>query len=304
MNYKLKNFGIGISVIELLREVKLDYDVVNGHFLLSETDYIKPIGEASWGDLTFYKGNNINFVNMSRASAIMLHSSLKEKVSKNKCYIFVDNVRLEFAKLLIALTESYHSLVINYPVYDGHIGSNVIIEDGAKLGSNINIMGNNYIYGNVEIGDNVTIQPGAVIGGDGFGHVLDGGKYLTFPHLGKVIIEDDVVVGSNTCIDRGTLGATIIKKGCQIDNLVHIAHNDIINENCLITAGTVVGGSVTIGNNSRIGIGTNILQGTKIGSRVVSGMGACINKDTNDNMLTYGVPAKEKKEVTKSLLED
>jgi len=299
---KLKKIKDNISVNELLKENGFDYDVVFGHFRLSGDDYIRPFGEAGLGHLTFYKGHSIEEINNSVAAVIMLSSSYKHtiKLDDSKCFIFVDNVRQEFANLLNKLTYEYEPRYIISRQY----GPNVIVEEGAKIGVNVKLMGNNYIHSNVEIGNNVIVQPGAIIGGEGFGHILDGDHYFIFPHIGKVIIEDDVVIGSNTCIDRGTLGDTIIKHGCRIDNLVHIAHNDVINENCLITAGTVIGGSVTIGKNSRIGISTNILQGTKIGSRVVSGMGACINKDTNDGMLTYGVPAKERREVTKSLLED
>ena len=142
-------------------------------------------------------------------------------------------------------------------------------------------------------GNNVKIGENVVIGGEGFGYEFDGTKLIKFPHYGGVIIESDVDIGNNTCIDRGSLGNTIIRKGTKIDNLVHIAHNVDIGENCLIVANVGIGGSVKIGDNCYIGFGSTIKNGVKIGNNVIVGMGAVVLADIPDNEIWVGNPAKK-----------
>jgi len=152
----------------------------------------------------------------------------------------------------------------------------------------------NYEY--VELGKNVRIGPNCSIGFDGFGFEQDeDGSYHRFPHIGKVIIGDDVEVGSGTCIDRGALGDTIIGKGTKIDNLVHIAHNVEIGKNCLIVALTCLGGGVIIEDNSYVGIGASIRNQMKIGEKAFIGMGAVVVKDVEPGITVIGNPAKPMK---------
>src|SRR5206468_12725744 len=111
------------------------------------------------------------------------------------------------------------------------IGDRTVIEAGcyvgkaSRIGSNCHLYPRVVIYRNVEIGDRVTVHAGAVIGADGFGFVRDGRAHVKFPQIGKVIIEDDVEIGANTCIDRGSLETTVIRRGVKLDNLIQIAHN-------------------------------------------------------------------------------
>lgn len=138
------------------------------------------------------------------------------------------------------------------------------------------------------------LHNGAVIGGEGFGYEWDGEKLVKFPHRGDVIIEKDVEIGANTCIDRATLEgkATLIGEGTKIDNLVHIAHNVKIGKHCLIVAGTVIGGGVIIGDRCYIGIGAMIKNKVKIGNDVTIGMGAVVLHDIPDGWTVVGNPAK------------
>ena len=109
------------------------------------------------------------------------------------------------------------------------------------------------IYRNVEIGNRVIVHAGAVIGADGFGFVKDGAAHVKFPQVGKVIIEDDVEIGANTCIDRGSLETTIIRRGVKLDNLIQIAHNVEIGEHTVIAAQTGISGSSKLGAQCIIG---------------------------------------------------
>ena len=148
-------------------------------------------------------------------------------------------------------------------------------------------------YLNTEMEKNIVVQPNAVIGGKGFGYVWDKDHWLRFPHIGSVVLEENVEIGSNTCIDRGSIGNTIIRKGVKIDNLVHIAHNADIGEHSLIVAGAVIGGSVKIGKNCFIGMNASIKNGVVIGDNVTVGAGAVVLKDIPSGETWAGVPAKK-----------
>jgi len=145
----------------------------------------------------------------------------------------------------------------------------------------------------VELGKNVRIGPNCSIGFEGFGFGGDGdGIYHRFPHIGKVIIGDNVEIGANTCIDRGALGDTIIEEGTKIDNLVHVAHNVRIGKNCIIVALTCLGGSVTIEDGAYVGIGASIRNQITIGEKAFIGMGAVVVKDVAPGVTVIGNPAK------------
>ncbi len=132
-----------------------------------------------------------------------------------------------------------------------------------------------------------------VIGRDGFGWVRDEeNKLVKMPHMGNVIIEKDVQLGSMVCIDRAVIGSTIIGEGTKIDNHTHIAHGAKIGKHCLIVAGAVIGGSAEIGDYCFIGINASIKNKVKIGKNVTVGMGAVVTKDVPDGMTVVGNPAK------------
>ena len=119
----------------------------------------------------------------------------------------------------------------------------------------------------------------STIGLAGFGYERDEGGYFKMPHLGTIVIGDDVEVRSNTCIDRGTFSNTVIGNGTKIDNLVHIAHNCQIGQNVMVIAGTKVSGSVTIGDDAWLGTGCTIMQGVTIGEGATIGIGAVVLRD-------------------------
>jgi len=160
------------------------------------------------------------------------------------------------------------------------IGNGTQIQAGAKIGDNVKIGKNCRLHPNVfieddcTIGDNVVLHCGVVIGADGFGFVRDGASgYVKFPQIGTVVIEDDVEIGANSCIDRGALGETRIGKGTKIDNLVQIAHNVQIGKRVVIAAQTGISGSTVIEDDcvigGQVGMGDHarVLSGAIIGSQ-------------------------------------
>lgn len=188
-------------------------------------------------------------------------------------------------------TQNFNNNVISNDIF---FGQNVIIEQGAVIGDNVVLEGNNYIGGDVEIGNNVIVKAGTNIGSEGFSHTYIDDKLVFMPHLGKVIIEDDVVIGSNCCIDKGFVGDTILKKNCRLDNLIHVAHNVIIGENCIIPAGVIFGGYVTVEKNVIFGLNSTIKNRITIGEGAYVGMSAAVIHDVPVGKLVIGVPAKEK----------
>ena len=141
-----------------------------------------------------------------------------------------------------------------------------------------------------KIGHNVHIGENCVIGGQGFGYERDeDGSWLAIPHLGNVVIEDNVTIHNNTNIDRAVTGSTLIGEGSKIDSLVHIAHNVELGKRCLVVAGAVIGGSVQIGDDSFIGMNVSIKQKVKIGRNVTIGAGAIVIGDVPDGMVVKGL---------------
>jgi UDP-3-O-[3-hydroxymyristoyl] glucosamine N-acyltransferase len=147
------------------------------------------------------------------------------------------------------------------------------IGDGVKIGKNCVIHPNVFLEDGVSIGDRVILHAGVVIGADGFGYVRDEHSHHKFPQIGTVVIEDDVELGANTCVDRAALGRTRIGRGTKIDNMVHVGHNCDIGERVVIAAQTGISGSVTIEDDciigGQVGFGDHIRvqSGAVIGSK-------------------------------------
>ena len=140
------------------------------------------------------------------------------------------------------------------------IGANCTIGDCCNIGEDTLLKANVVLANKTKLGQNVIVQPGAIIGGDGFGFASDGNDWVKIEHLGNVEIGNDVEIGANTTIARATLGSTIIGNGVKIDNLVHISHNDVIGDRTVIAACTGIAGSTTIGKDCKIG-GASMING-------------------------------------------
>ncbi|SDO98998.1 UDP-3-O-(3-hydroxymyristoyl)glucosamine N-acyltransferase [Desulforhopalus singaporensis] len=187
------------------------------------------------------------------------------------------------------------------------IGERVLIESGAVIGDNVSIGDDTVIHANVTvykecvIGNRVSIHSGTVVGSDGYGYATDEkGEHVKRPQTGIVRIGDDVEIGANACIDRAAYGETHIKAGGKIDNLVHVAHNVVVGENCLLVAQTGIAGSTTLGRNVVMG-GQSASSGhIHIGDRVmIAGRGA-VHNDQPDGALLGGTPAIDFKQWAKA----
>jgi UDP-3-O-[3-hydroxymyristoyl] glucosamine N-acyltransferase len=139
----------------------------------------------------------------------------------------------------------------------------------------------------------VSLQPNAVIGGDGFGYLQRGGSYRKKPQVGRVVVGDDVEIGANTTVDRGSIGETRIGRGTKIDNLVQVAHNVTVGENVILVAQVGVAGSTSIGDGSIMAGQSGAADHLTIGSGVVVGARAGVMRDVPDGMAVHGFPAVE-----------
>jgi UDP-3-O-[3-hydroxymyristoyl] glucosamine N-acyltransferase len=267
---------------------------------------ITDLTNACEGSLIWVASNNNNaleVIKSTKATYIICGENVDSTVAfEDKLIIRVKNPRLffiqilsDFLKLLPKVSEIHSTAVIDSESIIGKnvsIGANSVIGK-CEIGDDTIIGANVTIYDRCIIKKRVKINSGTVIGADGFGyHKLDDGTLLKFPHIGSVLIEDDVEIGANTCIDRATLGLTHLKKGVKIDNLVHIAHNVIIGENSTIIALSMVGGSTRIGDNTWIAPSVALRDGLIIGADCMIGMGSIVTKNVPDGETWLGNPAK------------
>ncbi|HEY6291427.1 MAG TPA: UDP-3-O-(3-hydroxymyristoyl)glucosamine N-acyltransferase [Terriglobia bacterium] len=175
-----------------------------------------------------------------------------------------------------------------------HLSARVFVGEGVEIGEDCIFHPGVTIYPNAHIGSRVILHAGVVIGGDGFGYVFADGRHQKFPQLGSLTIEDDVEIGSNTTVDRGSLGTTVIGKGTKIDNLVQIAHNVRIGKHCVIAAQTGISGSVRVGDYAVIGGQVGIGDHVEIeeGARIASKGGILPGKIVRKGATVWGIPGR------------
>ena len=170
------------------------------------------------------------------------------------------------------------------------------IGDGVTLGNNCVLHPNVVLYDSVSLGDNVIIHAGSVIGSDGFGYKFRQGAHVKFPQVGTVVIESNVEIGANTCIDRAALGATRIGQGTKIDNQVHIAHNVQIGAHAAICGQVGIGGSTVIKDYVTLVSQCGIADHVTVGAQAVVLAQAGVTKDVADKDQVAGFPAINRKE--------
>lgn len=182
------------------------------------------------------------------------------------------------------------------------VRANAVVEHDVKIGEYCVINANANIGYNSQIGDRVTVQAGSIIGSEGYGFAVDPEqRYHRIPHTGNVVLNDDVHIGANTCIDRGTYGSTTIARGVKIDNLVHIAHNVFVDEDTLLTAQTVIAGSSKIGKRVIASGQTGILDHRTVPDDTILVQRAGVSEDLPHGGMWAGSPAKPFKEWVRGL---
>ncbi|MFQ5449381.1 MAG: UDP-3-O-(3-hydroxymyristoyl)glucosamine N-acyltransferase [Nitrospinaceae bacterium] len=274
------------------------------------------IEDAGEGHITYVTQKKfIESLKRSKAAAVLVD----REIETDKAQIITAHPALAFAKLL----HHFHPGSRPKPGIDpqAKIGRNVKLGDHVTLsafvsiGDDVTIGDESILYPGTAVGDrccigkhtilhpNVTLYPdtvlgnhvilhaGVVIGADGFGYTLDEkGEHYKVPQIGKVILEDHVEVGANTCIDRATLGATLIKKGTKIDNLVQVAHNCTVGEHTILVAQVGMAGSCTLGHHvvlaGQVGLGDHVT----IGDRAVLVARTGTFRDIESNAVYGGMP--------------
>ena len=281
----------------------------------SKVTGLSKIEEGKLGTLSFLANQKYeDFIYATDASIVIVNKTFQpQKALKSTCTLIkVDDAYACFAKLL----EVYNQAIQKQPEIEKgsfisekaiigknvYIGAFVYISDGVVIGDNTHVYPNSFIGNNVKVGNNVkifsgvniyhdsiignecTIHSNVVLGADGFGFAPNSeGNYNKVPQIGNVILEDHVEIGAGTCVDRATLGSTIIKKGVKLDNLVQIGHNVQIGDNTVIAAQTGIAGSAKLGENMMVGGQVGIVghislaDGTLIGAQ--SGVPKTIRKE-------------------------
>ena len=167
----------------------------------------------------------------------------------------------------------------------------VYIGDGVVVGDNTIIYAGAKIYHGCVIGNSCIIHAGVVIGADGFGFVPEGDTYKKIPQIGNVVVEDEVEIGANTCIDRATMGSTFIRKGVKLDNLIQIAHNVVVGANTVIAAQSGIAGTTKIGENCVFGGQVGIIGHLNIGAGTQIAAQSGISSNIPDKSILRGSPA-------------
>lgn len=189
----------------------------------------------------------------------------------------------------------------NVRIGDGcQIYPNSVIEDNVSLGDNCLIYANVSIYHDCKIGNNVTIHSGSVIGADGFGFAPNQDGYDKIPQIGIVKIEDNVEIGANSCVDRSTMGQTIIRKGVKIDNLVQVAHNVEIGENTVMSAQVGIAGSTKVGSWCMFGGQVGLAGHITVGDKTFLGAQSGVPGNIKGNEKLIGTPPMEPHKYFKS----
>lgn len=284
------------------------------------------IEEAKAGQLAFLANPKYeDYLYTTSASIIIINETQELKQPVQATLVKVKDAYSAFATLL----HKYQELMtrqlsgIQQPSYisdSAQVGENVFIAafayigDNVKVGNNVKIfphvfLGNNVtvddgtilhpgvkVYQECKVGKNVIIHAGSIIGSDGFGFAPQAdGTYKKVPQIGNVVIEDNVEIGSNTTIDRATIGSTIIRNGAKLDNLIQIAHNVEIGSNTVIAAQAGVSGSTKIGNNVMIGGQAGIVGHLQIAdnSKINAQSGVTKSIKTNSSRSVTGTPAHD-----------
>lgn len=290
---------------EVLNLIKGPYRVV-GEQPGRRFSNVKPVFDADEDSLAFIAAGRKDAQELAegtRAQLLLCDSFVDPGAPSlsGKTLIVVADPKLVFAEIANALFVTrppwgVHSTAHLDPAAkvheDSYIGPFTYV-GRAEIDRGAVIHGHVHVYDGVRIGRNVIVHAGTVIGADGFGYLrADDGSVTSFPHVGGVLIEDFVEIGANSCIDRGSLGDTIVRQGAKVDNLVHIAHNVVVGRDAFVIANAMIGGSTVIGDASWVSPSATLRDAITIGRGATIGLGAVVTKDVPDDAVWAGSPAR------------
>lgn len=267
----------------------------------AEVSAVNTLEDARAGQVSFLSNQRYaKQLETTRASAVIVSQTTKTGASVP--LLRVADQHLAFQKAMVRLHGHR-----NHPIAGVHpqahvdpsatVGEGSIVYPGAYIGPNARVGAGCILYPNVTvydgcvIGDRVILHAGAVIGADGYGYATHDGLHHKIPQVGNVVIEDDVEVGANTCIDRGALGSTVIGRGTKIDDLVMIGHSVKIGPGSLVVAQVGIAGSVTVGANATIAGQAGIAGHLHLGERVTIAAKSGVISDIPDGATVMGMPA-------------
>ena len=310
-------------------------EIIKGRVLGEENTRLfnlAKIEDAQEGDIAFVSNPKyIPWLYKTKASVVIIDSNLEYDEQKTGNVILVENAYSSFNELLIKFSKNKlkHTGIHKNCSIDSsaQLGKNVtvgqfsVVGPNCKIGDNVIIMDNVSIQENVVIGNDCIIYPGAriyynssidsgcilhsncVIGSDGFGFAPDkNGEYIKTPQIGNVVIGKNVEIGSNSSIDRATLGSTVIAEGVKIDNLVQIAHNVSIGKNTVIAGQCGIAGSTKVGENCQIGGQVGIIGHILIGNNVKINGQTGVFSNIKDNSILRGTPSMDERSFNRSYI--
>lgn len=265
----------------------------------------KAIFEASKDSLVWVnptRRDRQQLVEETKAAVIICDRTIDitDKLTRNKCFVIVASPKLIYLRIVAALFSTkmkygIHPSAVIEPEAEIHsetyIGPFTYI-GRSRIGKGSIVQGHCHISDGVTIGERVTIDVGAVVGREGFGFAKnEAGKWERFPHIGGVLIHDDVEIGANTCVARGTLGNTELRAGAKIDCHVQVGHNAIVGKGAIIAAFAVISGSSVVGDDAWVAPGAVITDGITIGQGATIGPGAVVLSSISDFAKVVGKPA-------------
>ena len=269
------------------------------------------IEEAQEGSLTFLSNPKYTpYIYSTRATIVLVNNDFEPEQPIAATLIKTANAYESLAKLMTLYNASQpHTSGISSLAYvdkTAHIAEGVSIAPFAYVGKDVEIGEGTVlnphvvIYDGCKIGAHCTLHAGCVIGADGFGFAPAADGYDKIPQIGNVVIEDNVEIGANTCVDRATMGSTVIHKGAKLDNLIQVAHNVVIGSNTVMAAQSGIAGSTKLGEWCMIGGGAGITGHVTIGNRVQAGAHTGITGNVKDGITVSGYPHMEQHKFRRS----
>ena len=315
-----------LTVAEIARSCQAKFEG-DGNYMISGANSLEEAGPHELSFVALAKAQSL--AGKSGAGCLIVHIDFSISMRAN--LVRVPDPRLAFAHVLAqlypppahdpfrhptAIIDSeaqvaedvyigpYATVGRNVSIGSGcSVGSHCIIGDNVTIGPNTILHGRVTLYAGLAIGARCILHSGCVLGADGFGFARTEEGYRKFPQVGTVVIEDDVEIGANTCIDRAALGRTVIGRGTKLDNLVHVAHNVRIGRDVVVAAQTGFSGGVLVGNGAVIGGQVGIAEGARIDSNAVLGAqcGIVTKQHIKAGEPVWGTPARPLRQHLKGL---